>query len=72
MDAARRILGHHSEAVDPTLVEWIKHQIDEVLGLDGVVIVAILGFVIVVFPLALMFLVWRQKRRASSAGRGER
>ena len=29
------IVAHHSEAVDPTLIEWIRHQIDRITGLDS-------------------------------------
>ncbi len=63
------ILAHHSEAVDRTLVDWIQDKIDEIVGLEASVIVLLLGIVIVLFPLVLIALVWRQKRRAERAGK---
>ena len=63
-----RILAHHSEAVDPTLVEWIRHQIDRVVGLEPAAIVTLLGILIVLFPLALMFLAWRRRRLVGNGG----
>jgi hypothetical protein len=55
-------LLHHSEAVDPTLIDWIRHEIDAILGLDPTTIVIALGAVIVVFPVVLMALARRQRR----------
>jgi hypothetical protein len=46
---------HHSEAIDPTLIGWIRDEIDALLGLDAIVIVVLLGFVILAFPLWLGF-----------------
>lgn len=61
---------HHSEAIDPTLAEWIRHKIDDILGLDPGTIVAILGVVILAFPLGLGILASR-RRRALARGTGE-
>jgi hypothetical protein len=61
---------HHSEAIDPTLAEWIRQKIDDILGLDPSTIVVILGVVILVFPLALGILASR-RRRALARGTGE-
>ncbi len=55
------LLLHHSEAVDPTLIDWIRHEIDSILGLDPSTIVIILGTLIVAFPVALMVLARRQR-----------
>jgi hypothetical protein len=57
-----RTFLHHSEAIDPTLVEWILHKIDDVLGLDPTTIVAILGVAIVAFPIWLGLSAIRQRR----------
>lgn len=62
------LLLHNSEAVDPILIEWIKHKIDEIFGVGAVPIVIVLGALMLVFPIGLMVLVWRRARRA----RGER
>jgi hypothetical protein len=51
---------HHSESIDPTLLDWIRHEIDAVLGLGPETIVAILGTVIVIFPVLLMLAASRQ------------
>ena len=57
---------HHSEAIDPTLAEWIRHKIDDVLGLEPGTIVAVLGVAILAFPVWLGFSAARQRRRAES------
>ena len=62
MSSPGRIVAHHSEAVDPTLVEWLRHQIDRMTGLDSDVSVLILGSLIALFPVVLLLLVWRQRR----------
>ena len=55
------LLLHHSESIDPTLIDWIRHEIDAILGLEPVTIVIVLGAVIVAFPLLLAVLVKRQR-----------
>jgi hypothetical protein len=55
------LLLHHSEAIDPTLVDWIRHEIDAILGLEPVTIVLILGAIIITFPLVLAVLAKRQR-----------
>jgi hypothetical protein len=57
-------LLHHSESIDPTLLDWIRHEIDAVLGLGPVTIVVLLGAVIVAFPVALLF---AARRRAGGS-----
>jgi hypothetical protein len=56
------ILLHHSEAIDPTLIDWIRHEIDSIVGLDPSAIALGLGALIVVFPVALMLMARRQRR----------
>jgi hypothetical protein len=55
-------LGHHSEPIDPTLWEWLSTKMDHVLGLSSGTLVLLLGAVIVLFPVAVMVLVWRKRR----------
>ena len=55
------LLLHHSESIDPTLIDWIRHEIDSILGLEPEAIVLALGVVIVAFPVALMLLARRQR-----------
>ena len=61
------VLAHHSEAADPELIEWIKHQIDAIFGLGPATIVIVLGLVIVAMPLAVVgfYLVHRARQRRS-------
>lgn len=47
-------LAHHSEPSDPVLMEWIKHQIDAILGLGDLAIVVILGAVVVAIPIGIL------------------
>jgi hypothetical protein len=62
------LLLHHSEYIDPTLVDWIKHEIDDIFGLGPATIVVVLGLVTLAFPVGLLLLAWRRARSA----RGER
>ena len=55
------LLLHHSEAIDPELMDWIRHEIDSLLGLEPSAIVVVLGAIIIAFPLALMAVVRRQR-----------
>ena len=54
-------LLHHSDSIDPTLIDWIRHEIDSILGLEPLTIVLVLGAVIVAFPVALALLAKRQR-----------
>lgn len=54
---------HHAEAIDPTLIEWIRHEIDDITGLEPSSIVAILGVVILAFPIWLGISAARRQRR---------
>ena len=58
------LLLHHSAYVDPTLVEWIKHQIDDIFGLGPATIVVVLGAVTLAFPIGLMALALRRRGKA--------
>lgn len=58
------LLLHHSESVNPTLVEWIKDKIDDIFGLGPATIVVVLGAVTLAFPIGLMALALRRSRRA--------
>lgn len=55
---------HHSEAMDPTLIGWIRDEIDRLLGLDAIAIVALLGCAILAFPLWLGFSASRHRSEA--------
>ena len=47
-------LAHHSEPGDPVLLEWIKNQIDSVIGLGDLAIVIILGAVVIAIPIMIV------------------
>ena len=54
---------HHSEPVDPTLLDWILHQVDRLLPFDPVVGVAIGGALLLAAPAVLAALAVRHARR---------
>ncbi len=54
---------HHGEAIDPTLAEWIRHKIDDLVGLEPGAIVAVVGAVIVAFPIGLGVAALRRRER---------
>ena len=56
-------LAHHGEPVDPQLMEWIRHQIDALLGLGPAAIVLSLGAVMVLAPLAVLAVYGLQRLR---------
>ena len=56
-------LAHHSEPGDPDLLEWIRHQIDAIVGLGPLYIVVFLGIVIVAIPVGIAVLFLLNRRR---------
>jgi hypothetical protein len=58
------ILAHQSEAGHPELLDWIKHQLDAVVGLGPLAFVILLGVIILAIPAAvlLMYVVQRRDR----------
>ena len=62
MTSALRILLHHSESADPTLIRWIRDTIDHVFGVGAGTIVIVLGVVIIVFPIAVFWLASRGRK----------
>ena len=58
------ILAHQSEAGHPELMDWIKHQLDAVVGLGPLAFLILLGLIILAIPAAvlLMYLVQRRDR----------
>ena len=66
MSVPADILSHHSESIDPTLWDWISHEIDEIVGLSPITIVAAVGALAVLMPVGLIALVaWRRRRLAT-------
>ena len=63
MSGPLNVLGHHSETIDPTLWNWIRHQIDAIVDLSPATIVVSIGVVIGVIPVVLIALVARHRRR---------
>ena len=62
------IFAHHSEPGDPVLLEWIKHQIDAIVGLEAITIVIALTLVVIAIPVAIvaLYVVQRIKYGAPS------
>ena len=65
---AYRLLLHNVESVDPTMIEWVKHEIDDILGVGPTAIVVVLGALMLAFPSGLLVMARRRVRKM----RGER
>ena len=59
---------HHAESVDPDLIDWIRHQIDSVTGVDALALVVVLGLMIVAFPVGLAVFAMRRRPATQEAG----
>lgn len=59
------VLLHHRESADPTLLAWIRDQIDAVLGVAPPILVIGLGALIVAVPVAIGVAAVRQRRRSA-------
>ncbi len=57
------MLAHHPDAGDPDHLEWIKRQLDAVLGLGPLVVVLVLGVVILSIPTVILVAYVVQRRR---------
>lgn len=55
-------LLHYGEPIDPTLWTWLIEKIDNVLGLPAGVVIAILGVLIVSFPIIVVVVAVRRRR----------
>ena len=61
------VAAHQGEAADPRLLEWIKHRLDDLLGLGPWTAVVLLGGIIVAIPLGVMgFYLYQRRREADS------
>lgn len=60
---------HHSEPIDQTLLTWIIHEIDALVGLPPLAIIVGLGALVLILPLVLAAVVffWRRGARGRSA-----
>ena len=50
------IFAHQSGPGNPILLEWIRHQIDAVVGLGATAIVIALTLVVIAIPVAIVAL----------------
>ena len=48
------VAAHHGEAADPRLLGWIKHLLDQIVGVGPWAVVAGLGFIVVAIPVAVV------------------
>ena len=62
-----KVLSHHGEPADPTLLTWIKHRLDQLLELGPWTVVGVLGVLLVAMPVALVVFYLVQRGRMSSA-----
>ncbi len=69
MSSPLRPIGHHGEAIDADLWDSIKHQIDEITGLDAATIVILIGVVIVALPLTVIVLAARKRKADATRNR---
>lgn len=58
---------HHAEAIDPDLVDRLRHEIDAITGFEPSTIVLLIGVLIVVFPVVLLALFAVRARRQGRA-----
>ena len=58
------VAGHHGEAADPDLLEWIKGFLDHAFDLGPWTVVAVLGLLIVSIPVGISAFYLLQQRRA--------
>ena len=54
---------HHEAPGDPTLMEWIKEQMDYVFGFGPEAMVAIFGLAVLAVPTLILFVYALQRRR---------
>ncbi len=59
-------LLHVSESIDPTLWAWLSDKIDHVLGLSPGMVIAIIGTLIVLFPIIVMVVAVRNRPSRNS------
>ncbi len=57
------LAAHHGEAADPRLLGWIKHVLDQMIGLGPWTVVAGLGFIVVAIPVAVVAIYLIQRGR---------
>lgn len=55
--------GHHGEAADPTLLEWIRGVLDHMLGVGPWAGAALMGLLILAIPAGTVVLYLMQQRR---------
>ena len=48
------VAGYHGEAADPRLLGWVKHVLDQMIGLGPWTLVAGLGFIVAAIPVAVV------------------
>ena len=57
------VATHHSEAVDPDLLEWIKDRLDHIFNLGPWTAVAVLALIILLIPSSIIIFYLIQQRR---------
>ncbi len=64
----RAVLAHQGDSADPEFLHWIKDRLDETLGLQPWVVVAIIAVLILLVPVAVMLAYYLRQRRRSDPG----
>ena len=60
------VLLHQGDAADPELIQWLKDQMDEIIGLGPWVMVGMMAGVVLAIPVAIGILYVYQQRRHGS------
>lgn len=54
MNKFQSIVAHHGEPGDPVLLEWIKHRLEELVGMDPLTVIVIVLAFIFVIPIGIV------------------
>ena len=59
---------HHSEPGDPALLEWMRQQIDAVVGLGPAAMLVTLALAIAAIPIGIGLAYWANRGRQRRGG----
>ena len=61
------LLAHQSGAADPELLHWIKERLDQIFGTGPWLVVGLMGLVILAIPVFVVVVYVLQSKRRSDA-----
>ena len=65
------ILAHQGDAADPELLHWIKERLDGIFGTGPWVVVGLMGLIIIAIPVFVVVVYLLQAKRRSDAAQLE-